>query len=153
MEIRIDDLQGAGIIGLLEEHLADMHATSPAESVHALDVKALQHPSITFWSAAEGDNVLGCVALKSLSPEHGEIKSMRTSGAARNKGVATKLLNHLITEAQSRGFKQLSLETGTQEYFSAAHCLYAKHGFVDCEPFGDYQPDPNSKFMTLVLAQ
>ncbi|XAW88339.1 GNAT family N-acetyltransferase [Vibrio sp. CDRSL-10 TSBA] len=153
MEIKIDDLQGAGIIGLLEEHLADMHATSPAESVHALDVEALQHPSITFWSAAEGDSVLGCVALKSLSPEHGEIKSMRTAGAARNKGVATKLLHHLITEAKSRGFKQLSLETGTQEYFSAAHCLYAKYGFVDCEPFGDYQPDPNSKFMTLVLAQ
>lgn len=148
MEIHIDNLQGDGVIRLLEEHLTDMYAISPPESVHALDVAALKHPTITFWSAKEGGRVLGCIALKTLSVEHGEIKSMRTSNTARQRGVATSLLNYLIDQAQLRGFKQLSLETGSDDFFTPAHRLYARHGFVDCGPFGGYQADPNSKFMT-----
>ena len=85
MEIQVDDLQSAGVIELLQAHLADMYATSPPESVLALDIDALTHPSITFWCAKNRRGiVLGCVAIKQLNQIHGEIKSMRTSAAARN---------------------------------------------------------------------
>ncbi|EKO3372726.1 GNAT family N-acetyltransferase [Vibrio fluvialis] len=148
MEIAVDNLQGSGVVRLLEEHLADMYATSPPESVHALDVEALKHPSITFWAAKDDGEVLGCVALKELDAQHGEIKSMRTSSAARNRGVASQLLSHLINEAKVRGYQKLSLETGSETFFIPARMLYEKNGFRYCEPFANYQPDPNSKFMT-----
>ena len=152
MKIIIDDLANGAVLQLLEEHLADMYATSPPESVHALDVNALKHPSITFYSAWETANnekkLLGCVALKKLTPEHAEIKSMRTTVLARKKGVASNLLDHLIFQAKTLGFKQLSLETGSMDFFKPARSLYEKYQFAYCQPFGDYQLDVNSQFMT-----
>jgi putative acetyltransferase len=151
MDIHLDNLNDGEIIRLLEAHLADMYATSPPESVHALLLSALKHPTITFWCAKEQDEVLGCIALKALETGHGEIKSMRTAESARNKGVASALLAHLLKVAHSREYHQLSLETGSMDFFIPARRLYEKQGFSHCEPFGDYQKDPNSVFMTLKL--
>jgi putative acetyltransferase len=148
MEIALDTLDDDGVIQLLTEHLADMYATSPADSVHALDTGALKHDSITFWCAKENDKLLGCVALKELDEKSGEIKSMRTAADARNRGVASRLLAHVLEVAQSRQYDTLSLETGSMDFFAPARRLYHKHGFIDCGPFADYQPDPNSCFMS-----
>jgi putative acetyltransferase len=133
---------------LLAAHLADMHATSPAESVHALDLTGLQSPEVTFWTVWSDEELLGCGALKQLDAEHGEIKSMRTAPHARGMGVASRVLDHILTEAKSRGYERLSLETGTQAFFEPARRLYQRFGFVECPPFGDYRLDPNSVFMT-----
>lgn len=151
MKIAVDTLTCDGVRGLLEEHLADMYATSPPESVHALDMQALKHESITFWSARENDKVLGCIALKSLSGTHGEIKSMLSAHDARKRGVGAALLQHLIHHAKQSGLCRLSLETGTMSYFEPAKNLYRRFGFVDCGPFSNYPLDPNSCFMTLRL--
>ncbi|EJL6984127.1 GNAT family N-acetyltransferase [Vibrio cholerae] len=151
MEIRVDNLEGTGVLQLLAEHLRDMYATSPAESVHALDVEALKHPSITFWCAEKNGVVQGCIALKELASNHAEIKSMRTATSSRNQGVASQLLSHVVAVAKTRNYEFLSLETGSMDYFLAARKLYEKHGFIYCGPFGDYQPDPNSCFMTRKL--
>ena len=151
MIITIDKFEDEGIIKLLEEHLADMHANSPPESVHALDVEVLKSPLITFWSARENTEVLGCIALKELTPGEGEIKSMRTSRLNRNQGVASALLRNLLIEAESRGYKKLNLETGSREFFKPAHALYEKFGFRHCGPFGSYRADSNSLFMELDL--
>ncbi|AGB12809.1 GNAT family N-acetyltransferase [Vibrio parahaemolyticus] len=151
MRIEIDNLERPQVIALLEEHLQDMYATSPPESVHALDVSKLKLPSITFWTGWDGDQLLGCVAMSQLEDGHAELKSMRTTSAARKQGVASRLLNHVIEQAKHQGIQRLSLETGSMAFFEPAHRLYEKHGFVYCEPFGDYQPDPNSRFMTLAL--
>jgi len=151
MEIKRDDLSSGDVIALLEEHLQDMYATSPPESVHALDVPALKSPGITFFSAWEGDLLAGCVAIRELSDTEAELKSMRTVATFRNKGVATQLLSFVIEFAESKNYKALSLETGTQRYFEAARQLYAKNGFKDCGPFANYKPDPNSHFMTKTL--
>ncbi|EJL6400840.1 GNAT family N-acetyltransferase [Vibrio navarrensis] len=151
MEIRVDNLEGTGVLQLLEEHLRDMYATSPVESVHALDVEALKHPSITFWCAEKNGVVQGCIALKELASNHAEIKSMRTATSSRNQGVASQLLSHVVAVAKTRNYEFLSLETGSMDYFLAARKLYEKHGFIYCGPFGDYQPDPNSCFMTRKL--
>lgn len=138
MDIKQDDLMGGEVIALLEEHLADMYANSPPDSVHALDHVSLQSPEITFFSAWDGDQLLGCVAIKQLTPEHSELKSMRTSISARKTGVATHLLNQFMKVAAERGYRAISLETGAQEFFRPARQLYKKHGFSYCPPFSDY---------------
>lgn len=149
MHIRVDDLRGTEVIALLQEHLDDMYATSPPESVHALDVEQLRHPSITFWTIWDGNTLAGSIALKALSATHGEIKSMRTPRMARGKGAAKALLAHLLNEARSRGYARVSLETGSQDFFAPARTLYAKSGFIACGPFEGYEFDPHSVFMTL----
>jgi len=149
--IEIDDLTRPAVRALLAQHLADMHATSPPESVHALDLAGLSDPRVTVWTLWDGDDVLGCAALAELTATHGEIKSMRTTAGARRRGVATRLLSTVIAEARRRGYRRVSLETGTQPFFEAAHRLYERHGFVPCGPFADYLPDPNSRYFSLTL--
>lgn len=75
---------------------------------------------------------------------------MRTASRHLRKGVASALLHHII-QARSRGYSQLSLETGAMEFFAPARDLYSAFGFVPCQPFGDYKPNPNSVFMTLQI--
>lgn len=139
------------MLALLEEHLADMYATSPPESVHALNPEALTGPEISFWTAREDDVLMGCAALKRLSDEHVELKSMRTATTARRRGVAGLLLDHLLLEARRRGHERISLETGVEDYFAPARTLYLARGFTPCEPFAGYAPDPHSVFLTLAL--
>ena len=151
MEIRVDDLQGPEIAKLLQEHLDSMRLLSPPESVHALDLTKLRQPDITFWCGWQGTELLGCGALKELAPDHGEIKSMRTAAAHLRKGVAAKMLKHIIDEAQRRKYRRLSLETGTVQAFAPAHRLYSGLGFRNCGPFGSYVEDPHSLFMSKAL--
>ncbi|MBS0444876.1 MAG: GNAT family N-acetyltransferase [Proteobacteria bacterium] len=151
MKIERDDLTHPAIHALLEEHLRSMHALGPPESVHALDLERLRAPEITFWSAWDGERLLGCGALMELDPRHGEIKSMRTPEARRRTGAGRALLMHIIAEARSRGYARLSLETGTAPAFEPAHRLYESAGFTRSGPFGNYVEDPYSAFMTLAL--
>ena len=151
MNIEIDDLSGSEIYELLQEHLQSALLHSPPESVHALDVEGLGKPEITFWAAWENDELLGCGALKELDSQHGEVKSMRTASLHLRKGVARNLLNHIIEEARRRGYRRLSLETGSMEAFAPARKLYAGFGFTYCGPFADYAEDPYSVFMTREL--
>jgi putative acetyltransferase len=152
MRIRIDDLQGNAIQDLLQAHLHAMYRHSPPESVHALDLAALRHPSINFWTAWEGYELLACGALKQLSSDHAELKSMRTADAHLRKGVARALLRHIVSVARAKGIQRISLETGTAAPFVAAQRLYASEGFVECGPFAGYVLDPYSLFMTKILA-
>ncbi|AWB93795.1 GNAT family N-acetyltransferase [Aeromicrobium chenweiae] len=151
LEIRRDDVTGAEVVALLEQHLAEMASHTPAESVHALPVDRLAGPDVTFWSAWSGGRLAGCGALKDLSPVHAEIKSMRVADDFRRQGVGEVVLLHLLDEARRRGATRVSLETGSNPPFEAARRLYARHGFVECEPFADYVLDPWSMFMTLRL--
>ena len=151
MRIVADDLSGPEIRALLEEHLRSMHALSPPESVHALDLAKLRQPEISFWTAWDGGVLVGCGALKELDRSHGEIKSMRTPEALRRRGAGRAILAHIVDVARSRGYERLSLETGSTDAFAPAHRLYAGFGFRRCGPFADYAPDPNSVFMTLRL--
>ncbi|MDN7227162.1 GNAT family N-acetyltransferase [Planococcus liqunii] len=151
MDIKLDDLSGKEIERLVEEHIQNMLQISPLESKHALGVEALRTPEITVWSAWEESELLGCGALKELDPLHGEVKSMRTSSNHLRKGVARKILEHIMDEAKERGYLRLSLETGSAAPFEPARTLYERFGFVVCEPFADYKEDPNSVFMAKEL--
>ena len=148
LQIRIDDLTGPEIRGLLEEHLSEMRRISPPESVHALDLERLRQPGITFWTAWQGEQLVGCGALKQLEAGHGEIKSMRTALGHQGTGIGTAMLRHILAEADRRGYHRLSLETGSQPHFEPARQLYRRHGFVPCAPFAEYRADPNSAYFT-----
>ena len=150
--IKVDDLSSSEIARLLQEHVNDMHLHSPPESVHALDLESLRKPEITFWSIWSEDKYLvGCGALKELDETHGEIKSMRTKEEFRGQGAGRLMLHRIIHEARARGYKRLSLETGSMEAFKPAQRLYESFGFAYCGPFGEYTEDPNSTFMTMRL--
>lgn len=151
MEVRLDDPRRADVQALLQEHLRDMFATSPAESVHALDQDALLDPAITFLAARRAGALLGIGAVKRLSPDLAEIKSMRTAAAARGTGVAEAVVRHLLVVADQIGVSRVSLETGTQDYFAPARRLYTRLGFTLCRPFGAYPDDPHSVFLTIAL--
>ena len=151
MRIKVDDLRGPEVKGLLAEHLQSMAEHSPPESIHALDLDKLRAADITFWTVWEYDELLGCGALKELDSLQGEIKSMRTAVAHLGKGVASALVRHIIATAKERGYERLSLETGSGPAFEPAHSLYLKFGFEFSGPFADYRDDPFSRFMTLRL--
>lgn len=151
MDIRIDDLKGEAVAKLPEEHHAEMSTHSPPESIHALDLVALQAPDVTFWSAWEDGELAGFGALKEIDSAHGEIKSMRTASSYLRKGVAAKILTHILEEASARSYTRVSLETGSTNPYEPARSLYKRFGFDLCGPFTDYVLDRYSVFMTKEL--
>ncbi|TCZ83619.1 GNAT family N-acetyltransferase [Lysobacter sp. N42] len=149
MDIRTGHLDHPGVVALLREHLHALGRLTPADSMHALGIDRLKAPDITFWSAWDGEAVIGCAALRHLDDAHGELKSMRTCARHLRRGVATRLLDTALAEARLRGYARVSLETGVTREFAAAHALYRRAGFRECGPFGAYRHDPHSLFMTL----
>jgi len=153
LRIELDDLSRPAVRALLEEHLVHMYQLSPPEQVFALDLDGLRAPDVSFYTVWDGDLLLGCAALKALSPSHGELKSMRTPSARRGRGAGRALLAHILDEAQRRGYREMSLETGSHPEFGPAQRLYQAFGFRVCGPFADYREDPHSVFMSMRLAQ
>jgi putative acetyltransferase len=145
------DFSNPQIVDILNAHMATMQEISPPESIHALDISKLQTPDITFWAAWRDDHLLGVGALKTISAEHGEIKSMHSWKHLRSQGIGTAMLRHIMAVAVKRGMARLSLETGSQPQFEPARALYIRHGFSYCGPFDGYTLDPNSVFMTREL--
>jgi putative acetyltransferase len=149
--ISTDDPRADDVRPLLERHLAFARAMTAPEDVHALDLDGLRDPSVTFFSYRLDGKVLCVGALKRLDDEHAEIKSMHTAEEARGRGIARALVDHLVSFAHERGYRRVSLETGSGPAFEPARALYASAGFVPCAAFADYRPTPNSAYMTLSL--
>lgn len=149
--IRIDELSDQRVIKFLQDHLQHMREITLPGCVHALDIDALKRPEVTFWTVWDEQTLICCGALKELDPQHAELKSMRTTPAHLEQGVASVLLNHIISEAKKRNYKRLSLETGSYEAFVPARKLYEKFGFSYCGPFSDYATNSNNVFMTIQL--
>jgi putative acetyltransferase len=150
LQIRPDDLRDSRIVLFLEPHIRDMRSVSPKESEHALDLDRLRQPDIQFWSAWDGEQLLGCGALKQLDARHGELKSMRSTTDRRRQGIGRQMLVFIVDQASAMGLQRLSLETGAMPFFAPARALYIAPGFEPCTPFGDYRENPNSVFMTRV---
>lgn len=151
MQIDRGNLADPRIVALLRHHFDMCHAVTPPGSAHVFSLDRLADPGIDFWAAWDGETLLGTGAMKPLDATHGEVKSMHTSEAARRRGVGSALLRHIIETSRARGLTRLSLETGSFGYFEPAVALYKSHGFTECSPFGGYQPDPNSVFLTLEI--
>src|SRR5262249_16772045 len=135
MNIEPGDFKDPRVVRLLKHHLETARAHTASGSAHALDVEGLQGNGIDFWTIWEGDHLLGCGALKALSSDHGEVKSMHPIEPRRKHGVGTLMLNHIIATARAKGMTRVSLETGSWPYFEQAVAFYRRHGFNECEPF------------------
>lgn len=146
-----DDLSGSQIQALLEFHQVDALAKSPPGTSYALNVTGLITPDITVYSAWWGEALMGCVALKEMNAHQGELKSMRTAPGFVRKGVATRLLDHIINISKARGYQTLCLETGTNGAYTAAVALYMKHGFVSGPVYGEYVESPHNQYFYLAL--
>jgi putative acetyltransferase len=151
MRIELDDVSRPEVVALVEYHLRSMHEISPPDSVFALDLSGLKHPSMTFWTIWDDGDLLGMGGLKELDREHGEIKSMRTAPAALRRGVAGRMLDHILREARARGYRRLSLETGSNAPFAPAWALYERAGFTACAPFGTYSDIRFSRYFSIDL--
>lgn len=151
MDIREAGLGDPRVEALLRHHRAEAGAATPACFAHSLDSSGLAAPGIRFFSAWEGEALLGMGALKRIDGDHAELKSMRTAPGHLRKGVARALLDHIVAAARADGYRRLSLETGTAPMFDAANALYERYGFRDCEPFGGYPPSAHNRFMTMAL--
>ncbi|HEY3802398.1 MAG TPA: GNAT family N-acetyltransferase [Kofleriaceae bacterium] len=152
MEARLGDFDDPRVLELLREHLAGMHASSPPGSVYALDLSGLQQPTVAFFTAWDGDDLLGCAALKQIDDATGELKSMRTAARHLRRGAAAFLLEVVLRIARSRGYARLCLETGSGAAFEPALALYRKYGFAPGPPFGDYVATEFNQFLHLSLS-
>jgi putative acetyltransferase len=151
MRIVDGDLGDPRVIDLLRFHVASARAQTAPGSAHALDLVGLRSHDVRLWTVWEDEALLGVGALKRISADHGEVKSMHTDRSARRRGAGSTMLRHIIAAARSMGMTRLSLETGSWDYFDPARALYRRHGFTECGPFADYVLDPNSVFMSLDL--
>src|SRR5260221_14515774 len=151
MRILQGDFSDPRVIALLETHVISARAETAPGSAHALDLSGLQSRDVSFWTIWKDEALLGIGALKRLSADHGEVKSMHTVQPLRRKGAGSAMLRHIIATARAGGMSRLSLETGSWDYFLPAQALYRSHGFVECPPFADYAFDPNSVFLSLDL--
>jgi putative acetyltransferase len=144
----LDDPRVQALLGI---HLARARAATAEGFAFALDLSGLMVPEIRFFTAWDGDQVLGTGALKRMAPDHGEVKSMHTAEAARRRGVGRAMLRRLVDEARAAGMTRVSLETGTSAYFQPAVAMYLAAGFTPCGPFGDYAASAENRFLTLAL--
>jgi len=153
VRIKEGDFNDPRVVELVNFHFTTARAETAEGSAHALDLTALKSPDISFWSIWDEDELLGVGALKRLSPDHGEVKSMHIVTTRRGQGAGRSMLDHIVEVARKEGMTRLSLETGSWEYFRAARAFYRRNGFADCAPFAGYRKDANSVFMTLDLNQ
>ncbi len=151
MRIEIDDVSRPQVVALVEYHLRAMREISPPDSVFALDLSGLRQPGVTFWTLWEDSDLLGMGGLKEIDADHGEIKSMRTAPVALRRGVGRRMLDHVVAEARSRGYRRLSLETGSNSPFAPAWAMYERAGFIPCGPFGAYTDTSFSRYFTLEI--
>ena len=152
IRVERDDLSSDAVIALLAEHLTEMRQVTPdPDSMHALDLDALRAPGVEFWAAREGELLLGCGALKRLSADDAELKSMRSARQHRGRGVGQAVLEALLASARAGGYRRVLLETGAQEFYLPAQRLYQRNGFSFRGPFAGYRLDPNSVYMELRL--
>lgn len=151
MRIERDDLSRPAVVALIDLHLREAHANSPACHVFALDRSGLRQADVTLWTMWDGDALLGMGALKQIDPGHGEIKSMRTAPAHVRQGLGAAMLDHLVGEARARGYRRLSLETGNNDAFAPARAMYLRAGFAECGPFADYDDVSFSRYFALDL--
>lgn len=151
MSIVIERVESAtpGLSAFVAAHHAEMEGTAPPESRHALSFDRLLEPGIRLFAGYDDGRPVATGALAAVDEGHEELKSMRTAPTSRGRGVGRAMLAFLIGDAAGRGIGRLSLETGRDAFFDAARALYASAGFVECDAFGSYRPDPHSAFLTL----
>ena len=129
------------LISALDGYLSSLY---PPTSNHFLDLDQLEQSDIRFFVARREGAPLACGALR-IASGYGEVKRMYVAPTARGQGLGRAILARIESEARRAGLRLMRLETGNRQ--AEALALYQSAGYVDCGPFGEYRPDPLSRFM------
>lgn len=149
MKITVADFDRDDLKELLTHHLSEAEQQD-CSSAFTLD--RLRLPEVTLFEARDDEGrLMGIAALKRLSDEHGEIKSVRTHPDFLRRGVSRALMQHLTDFAREQSFQRLSLETHPTPAYAAARGLYEALGYDYCGAFGEYTDHETSVFMTKAL--
>lgn len=138
---RPDTPDAVALVDELETHLASLY---PRESRHGYSVEKLIAQGVEFFVTRDNGTPVGCGGIQLFGNEYGELKRMYVRPPFRGLGYGKLMLDHLGEYARSRGVGLLRLETGIHQH--AAIRLYEEAGFQSIPPFGEYKPDPLSRF-------
>jgi GNAT superfamily N-acetyltransferase len=134
------------LIAELEDALSPQY---PAESRHGYSVEKLICQGVAFFVVRCDGEAAGCCGVQYLGDEYGEVKRMYVRPKFRGTGLGRRMLEHLKAHALQRNVRVLRLETGIHQ--REAMALYEGFGFVGIGPFGEYCPDPLSRFYEMVI--
>jgi putative acetyltransferase len=140
------------IAALIQTHHETGRLYYDEADCHSLDTDAVAEVGVAMFAAWLDGQAVAIGGFKDLGDGAVELKSMHTSRAARGRGIAAALLAHLMEVARQAGHHTMRLEAGrADEYAAPARALYARHGFTECAPFGDYVARDASIFMARAL--
>ncbi len=111
------------------EERFDPGRTLPAES------KDLIPPSGAFVLARFDGQPAGCGALKTLSPDIGEIMRMWVDRAHRGLGIGTRILDALEEQAVALGHRRVRLYTNRS--LDEAKAMYRSNGYLEVARYND----------------
>jgi GNAT superfamily N-acetyltransferase len=138
---RPDSEDAVALITELEAHLDPLY---PKESRHGYSVEKLLREDVSFFIIRDNGTPIGCGGMQFFGSDYGEIKRMYIRPQYRGLGFAKMMLAHLFEYSRSNGINVLRLETGIHQHEAIA--LYERAGFRSIPPFGEYKPDPLSRF-------
>ena len=150
VEISLERPDSDDARALIEELEAYLIPLSPPESRHGYSIDKLTKEEVPFFIIRNAGTPVGCGGVKLFGTDYGEIKRMYIRPRFRGLGFAKLMLDHLAEYARSNGVAVLRLETGIAQHEAIA--LYERSGFQSIPPFGEYKPDPLSRFYEKQIA-
>ena len=131
-------------ITLITELEAVLDPLYPSESRHGYSVEKLLRQGVAFFIIRSDGILVGCGGVQLFGSEYAEIKRMYIRPQFRGHGLARLMLDHLAEYSRRNGVNVLRLETGIHQHEAIG--LYERAGFKSIPPFGEYKPDPLSRF-------
>jgi putative acetyltransferase len=107
-------------------------------------------PSGRLLLAVDGQQVMGCVALRKIGDGVGEMKRMYVRPEFRGRGLGRTLTETLIAEAKQIGYARLRLDTLPGK-MDQAIAMYRSLGFQEIAPYYK-NPVADATFMELSLS-
>lgn len=92
-------------------------------------------PPYGLWLACAEDRVVGCIALRPLDHDRGEIKRLYVQPAFRGQKLADRLLDALEVAAPELGYRTLYLDT--KDDLHAAIRFYQRRGYTEVPRYND----------------
>jgi len=108
-------------------------------------------PKGTLLAAFDGDQIVGCVAMRDLGHDICEMKRMFVPEFARGRGVGSALVDRVVLDAKAAGYQTMRLDTSWRQI--EAMRLYERKGFLPIAPYYELSQDMKAwlRFYELAL--
>ena len=110
---------GFDVAAMIESDLSDREKFHP--------------PHGRFYLVQDGEAFAGVGCLKRLDAQTGEIQRMYVRPETRGRGAGRLIVERLVADARSIGYRRLRLES--LKFLAAAHALYRAVGFREIDPY------------------